>query len=353
MRSQRRVLVTGAGAPAGMNIINSLRLAGGYYIVGVDMNRERLVLSNADRNYLVPRTGSPEYLSAIQQIVETERIEFFHPQPDRDVLWAVKHRYELPLTRLPPVDVVVTCQDKYRLLVEHAKREAVPVRKWNGGVDRAGMLFSYPYWLRATYGAGGRGSTKVTSREVATGWLSYWQARGDDIEFMAEEYLPGRNIAWQSIWHEGRLICSQARERLEYVYDHAAPSGVTGSSTISRTIHSPDVDAEGVRVVQSVMDSPHGVFSVDLKDDRTGRPQVTEVNAGRLFTMSMLLTTAGVNFADIHIRLAFGDAIPEVKQYCACIPNMYWIRHMDAPPRLVSPEELEVAVCEISTQTCI
>jgi hypothetical protein len=60
--------------------------------------------------------------------------------------------------------------------------------------------------------------------------------------------------------------------------------------------------------------------------------------------MSMLLLGAGVNFADIHVKLAFGEDDPEVKQYCACKPNLYWIRHMDAPAQLVSEDQINAAV---------
>jgi len=334
----KRILITGAGAPAGINVIQSLRQATGYYLVGVDTCRERLVLSGADANYQVPRTDNPDYLPAIWKIIDAEKTDFFWPQPDRDVLWAAVHAAELPLTFLPPADMIRRCQDKYELLRMHTARKVHRV-KTLACIDKAFCEMGLPLWMRATYGAGGRGSTKVASRLMATSWLAYWQSRGDDIEFMAEEYLPGRNIAWESIWHNGTLICSQARERLEYVYDHAAPSGVTGSSTISRTIDAPDVDAEGMRVVQSLMREPHGIFSVDLKSDKDGKPQVTEVNAGRLFTMSMLLTETGCNFADIHLRLAFGREIPEVRQFGACEPGLYWIRHMDAPGRVVRERE--------------
>ena len=335
----KRILVTGAGAPAGINFIQSLRKTTGYFIVAVDTCRERLVLARAHRCHVVPRTDSPDYLPAIKRIVEDEQIDFFHPQPDRDVLWAAEHADELPLMLLPPASVIRRCQDKYGLLRQHTGRNVIRVET-PSDVDEAFCSLGLPMWMRATHGAGGRGSTKVTSRLMATTWLEYWQSRGDDIEFMIEEYLPGRNIAWESIWHHGKLICSQARERLEYVYDHAAPSGVTGSSTISRTIDDPAVDAEGVRIVESLMPAPHGIFSVDLKDDADGIPQVTEVNAGRLFTMSMLLTATGCNFADIAMRLAFNEPIPPVRQFCACDAGLFWIRHMDAPGRVVREREL-------------
>jgi len=349
--NMRRILVTGAAGPAGINVINSLRAAGGCYIVAADISRHRLVLVDADRRVVVPRTGSPGYLDALRKVIVDHHIEFVWPQPDGDVVWAAEHEDELgAATLLPPAEVIRLCQDKYRLLAladeaRHIMRIATP-----DDIDEASRRIGRPFWMRATHGAGGRGSTLVESVDTATAWLAYWQSRKSDMQFMAEDYLPGRNIAWESIWHDGELVCSQARERLEYIYDHAAPSGITGSSSVSRLIDDGKVDREGVRIVKLLMRYPHGIFSIDFKEDFIRRPRVTEVNAGRLFTMSMLLTAAGVNFADIHVRLAYGEAIPDVKQFCACGAGAYWVRHMDAPARLVDagafpPEPQTEAKC--------
>ena len=53
---------------------------------------------------------------------------------------------------------------------------------------------------------------------------------------MIQQYLPKRNIAWDSFWYDGELIASFTRERLEYPLKHISPSGITGTPSVSRII---------------------------------------------------------------------------------------------------------------------
>ena len=39
-------------------------------------------------------------------------------------------------------------------------------------------------------------------------------------KFIAQEYLPGKNVAVHTLWKKGELIVAQARERLEYIYPY-------------------------------------------------------------------------------------------------------------------------------------
>ncbi len=80
-----------------------------------------------------------------------------------------------------------------------------------------------------------------------------------------------------------------------------------------------------------------------MKENRKGVNCVTEINAGRMFTTSyffsyaskILLRNWHANIPYLYVKLAFGDNIPKVPQYDILPENVYWIRHIDAPPRLV------------------
>ena len=101
---------------------------------------------------------------------------------------------------------------------------------------------------------------------------------------MTEAHLPGRDLAWSSIWYEGELVCSFTRERLEYIYPGLTPEGITGTPTIAEIVHSDEVNAMAEAAVYAVDDKPHGIFSVDLREDEHEIPRPTEINAGRGFT---------------------------------------------------------------------
>ena len=79
---------------------------------------------------------------------------------------------------------------------------------------------------------------------------------------------------------------------------------------------------------------PHGVFCVDMKENRQDRLCVTEINAGRFFTTSNFFAEAGCNMPAIAVRLGLGLPIPETQQYDAVPAGLYWVRQMDMGHRL-------------------
>lgn len=82
----RRILVTGAGGPAGINFISSLRIAPEQmFIVGTEANQHFIHLATTDKKCVVPRATEPDYISKLNEIIRKEKIEFLHAQPDIEV----------------------------------------------------------------------------------------------------------------------------------------------------------------------------------------------------------------------------------------------------------------------------
>jgi len=105
-------------------------------------------------------------------------------------------------------------------------------------------------------------------------------------------------------------LVSFARERLEYLYPHLTPEGLTGTPTRAQVVHNADVDEMAEAAVSSVDADPHGVFCVDLREDETGQPRPTEINAGRFSTTVGLWSTSNgmrSNFVALAAELAVGD----------------------------------------------
>lgn len=342
----RRVLVTGAGGPAGANFIRSLREAPEeFHIVATDCNPFHLEWTGADRVYVSPEAGDPGYIDFLNDLITGEGIEFLHPQPDAEVRTISTSRHQIMTrTLLPTPATIAACQDKL-----------ASARAWKraGLLSHPGILiedfqdleiarreFGLPFWLRATQGAGGTGSTPVTDLAAGHHWIQYWRARGRKWAFVAQEYLSGRDLAFQSLWHDGKLLTSQARERLEYIYPRLAPSGITGTPAVAVTVWRDDVNDIAVRAIRSIDPKPEGIFCVDLKEDRNGVPVPTEINAGRFFTTSYFFTRAGSNMPYYYVKLGLGEAIPGLPEFNALPAGLYWIRHIDCPTVLKKKEEL-------------
>lgn len=352
-----RIIVTGAGGPAGINFIKSLKLADpNIFIVGTDINRYRIHLSPSDEKVIVPRCNDPDYLDTLVAIADTYDAYFIHPQPDVEVGVIADHqdelfaKYEID-TFLPKSDTVRICHSKY--LSNQFWRDAnVPTAackliRGPKDVDDAFREFGSPIWIRASSGAGGKGSTPCETSRTAYAWIDYWKSRGRNMTFLAQEYLEGRNLAWHSLWRNGELITSMARERLEYIYPYLSPSGITGTPTVQKTIHSDAVNEVGYEAVRAIDLNYSGLACVDLKEDKDGVPRATEINPGRMFTTSyffsylswQLIGTDVGNFPYNYLKVAFNEEV-DLPPFDSLPKDIYWIRHLDTPPKLLRGREI-------------
>jgi carbamoylphosphate synthase large subunit len=346
----RRILVTGAGGSPAANFVHSLRLAPEhFYVVGTDTSKFHLELAPVDERYLLPGADEPGYLDALNGLIESEGVELVHPQPEQEVLLlAREHERVNTRTFLPAAETVELCQDKAGFAARLAEAGlATPhfARAKSEESLREATAWILEYheqaWVRAIRGAGARASLPVTSAEQAVAWARYWvEKRGLSVtDFMVSEFLPGREFAFQSIWRDGEIVTSAARERLEYVFGHLMPSGQSSSPSVARTVHRADVNDIATSAVRAVDPDASGVFCVDLKEDESGRPLVTEINAGRFFTTSNFFAVAGANMPYEYVRLAYGENVDGLPRYDAVEEGLYWVRMIDMGYKLVREGE--------------
>ncbi|SFQ44743.1 carbamoyl-phosphate synthase large subunit [Amycolatopsis arida] len=346
-----RILITGAGGSAAFNFRDALSLAPHRYeVVGTDVRPYHLELIDLAARYLVPPVTDPGYVDAVNRVIAEERIDFVHPQPDVEVGFLAEHRdrIEAP-TFLPDAEAVALCHDKMAFNA-HLRARGVSVPR-AVAIDSAEDLRAalaelqrrHPrVWLRATRGAGSRASLPISSFYQGDAWIDYWRSfRGLDYgDFMASEFLPGAEFAWQSLWHRGELVTAQARERVEYVFGNLTPSGQSSSPSVARTVNRADVNEIGTAAVRAVSAEPHGVYCVDMKADADDVPMVTEINVGRFFTTSNFFAHAGLNMPDMYVQLGLGNTLPDPPPRYDPLPDdLYWVRMIDMGFRLVKGGE--------------
>ncbi len=345
----KRVLITGAGGPAGINFTKSLRIAPEKMsLVGTEANKHYVNLAVTDRTFILPEATAADYLDRLNAVIVKEKIEFVHPQPDIEVAVLSEEREKLKAaTLLPSKAATRICQDKLESAkIWRHKGLSVPKTMELKDVADVGKAFEEmgsPIWIRAKHGAGGTGSTPAHNKETAVSWINYWRSRGKDWEFIAQEYCKGRNIGFHSLWKDGELVTSMARERLQYFYPHLAPSGITGTPSVQRTIHDDRVNAIGTEAVLAIDPNFSGIACVDLKENDQGTPCPTEINAGRMFTTSFFFSYASkvlyndysANIPYLYLKVAYEETLPKIPKHNILPEGLYWIRHVDAPARLV------------------
>lgn len=332
-----RVLITGCGGPASIGVTRSLQRTGRYELVGTDANLIQLAVAETPTRYHVPRADDVRWLPVLNRIIETERIDFVHAQPDPEVRELSRYRDRIKAELfLPSNDSVEICQDKYvsyqRWLAAGVTVPTTILLRDESGLHEAFARFGTRFWIRAISGAAGRGSFIVRDFGAARSWIESWHGWGD---FVASEILPGRLVTWQSLWRNGELVCAQSRERLAWAMGNRSPTGVTGVTGLAKTVARADLDDIARRAILAIDPAPHGIFGVDLKEDTAGVPCPTEINIGRFFTTIQFFTELGLNMPDLYVRIGMGESVT-VEQKLNPLPNdVYWVRSMDAPPRLL------------------
>lgn len=334
-----KVLVFGAGGPAGINVVRSL-VEARHQVVAVDSELTHLPWP---RHYTNAVVHMPE---PTVELVNDLKVDAIHAQPEEMVLWIADNKEQLEAETLcPSRGVILTCQDKLEACLQFRRADlredrVLLVQDELDVLDAAHEL-GLPMWIRGRYGAGARGSALADTLEQAELWIRYWQSRDPQMDFLAEAYLPGRDFAWTSLWSDGTLVASFGRERLEYIYPRLAPSGRTGTPVIAKTVHNDALNEMAIATVLSVDAKPHGFYSVDLREDIYGVPRPTEINAGRCFTTSYFSTAAGVNFMDLWCKLIALDTDKHSRRTLKMEPinsipaDLIWMRHIDCPELLL------------------
>ena len=351
----RRLLVLGAGSGASNNLIGSLRADPSLHIVGCHADRFVLNKSPADRNYLVLPTEHRGYLDSLRRVIAAERIDLLIPNSDGDVLAVARRRGWCPCRLfLPRRPVIERCQDKYDLSV-FLRRHGVPApRTWPirrlADVDRIfrGVGRRQRLWCRIRQGGGSRGAIPVTRPEQARSWIAYWhEMRGvSTASFTLSEYLPGRDFAAQGLWRDGELLLLKVCERLSYFGGGSQPSGTSSTPALGKLLTDERVTAVCTDALRSLDRRASGVFSVDLKEDTTGQPCVTEINAGRFCMITPIFDRTGHhNMALTYVRLACGERIAPLRDDPD--QDYYLVRDLDTLPGIFRHDALFTSIIDV------
>jgi carbamoyl-phosphate synthase large subunit len=345
-----RVLVTGAGTSAGNNLIRDLRAGDpATFVAGCQADRFVLKKSTADANYLVQRPDHPDFLDTIRRAAEWARVDLVIPTTDAEVR-ALSERREIGSAQLflPSPEVVELCQDKYALTCRlHERGVPAPATHLVTTLDEIPRLFELlqPHatlWCRTRTGYGSTAAAPVRTAEQARNWIGYWhEMRAVPISaFTLSEYLPGRDFSCQGLWQDGHLAVLTSCERLSYFVVGGAPSGVSSVSSLAKTVREPVLVKTCDAAVRALGPNVSGAFNLDLKEDTSGVASVTEINAGRFPSGTMLHNLTGNhNLASLYVRLALGE-VSDLRGEYDSTEDYYAVRDLDTLPGLFHADEL-------------
>lgn len=338
----KSILVTGAGGSAGHNVCWSLRLSKdgrSVLLTGSDVDRTSLELNMwLDHSFHLPRAHDRGYIGALNKVIEKQSVELIIPQPDPEVERVSAERGRIRTRMfLPDAPTVSTCLDKFMALSRWSeaglRTKPVPISQNDPSIMKKISQLDYPCWIRAREGAGGLMSCKATSPAIVEHWVRFHWDQGIKANFVAEEYLPGRDYCFMSLWNNGGLVTSMIRERLSWVGHRVVGSG--GTSKLNRVVHSDIVNNKALEAISAVSKKPHGIFCVDLKENPKDVPCPTEINC-RFTTNVHYLSLASIklghpewNFPWLAARLALEEDIPDCAKTDALPDDLWFTKNTD------------------------
>lgn len=349
-----KILITGVGGPTPRSFAISLKRYSTYSdfeFIATDINPLSIGLYQKelfDKSYIVPSATDANYWDKIEEIVEINEIELAIVLPELEVMeWSKKQgKGELPCKALlPDYSMSELLIDKAKMTSLLKNIDVVPksieFNRSETDLCKISNYLGFPYWVRSTLGTSGMGALKIEDDNSLKNWI---HINPNVTNFLASKFLSGRNLACKMLYHEGKLLRAAIGERVTYIMSKVAPSGITGNTSFGRFLNEPAIFDEAKKAMDYMFDytgaKKHGFFTVDFKEDESGKPYITEVNI-RHVAFTQCFAAAGANFAEDTIRLLDGDLEfeREFKNY-EFEEGTIFLRDVDCLPILMNENEL-------------
>ncbi len=293
-----RVLVTGAGGPAGVAVVRSLLRRGRDEVWAADMDgwAAGLYLVPPGRRVIVPPGAEPGFVEAAGALCRAEGVAVLVSTVDAELPPLAARRAELEaggtVLAAPSAATIELALDKLTLAHACAPWLRVPTTTLLGP-DSDGVDWRFPVIVKPRRGSGSRGVRTVPTRD-ALGVL------GVDDGLIVQEMLPGQEYSVDVLADaSGHVVAAVPRTRAR------VDSGVSIAGT---TVHDGGLEAIAGAVARAI--GLVGVANVQVRRDRAGVPALLEVNP-RFPGALPLTVAAGVDMPGLAVDLALGLAIPE------------------------------------------
>jgi carbamoyl-phosphate synthase large subunit len=290
-----RVLVTGAGGPAGIAVIRSLleRADAEVYVGDMDGWASGLYLVPANRRRILQPGLSPNFVDEIKLLCAHDGIDVVISTVDVELPPLARRRAELgAVLAAPSLATLDVTLDKWELAQRCSRLLRVPVTRLLNE-DGIRLNWTFPVIVKPRRGAGSRGVRLVADRAAL-------EALGVDEALIIQEHLPGDEFSVDVLADlDGHVVAAVPRTRTR------VDSGV---SIAGRTVHDDGLESTAAAVANAI--GLTGVANIQLRRDTEGVPALLEVNPR--FPGALPLTiAAGVDIPSLVLDLATGVPIPD------------------------------------------
>jgi carbamoyl-phosphate synthase large subunit len=301
--SDINVLVTGAGGPAAVAVLKSLREDPSVGLLAADMDgwAAGLYLVPSAARAVIPAGATPEFAELLLARCLELGADIVIPTVDSELrpLAAARTAFAQAGVQLmlAPESALAVTLDKLALARACAGVVRVP-RTEPLSADISPDSWTYPVIVKPRTGSGSRDITVVLSAEE----LKNVEPSAD---FIVQEYLPGEEYSIDVLADtDGRVVAGVPRVRAR------VDSGV---SVAGRTLHDCELERFGAAVATAV--GLTFIANVQVRRDAADRPALLEVNPRAPGSLS-LTVASGVDMPRMALDAMRGHALPEHAEFC-------------------------------------
>jgi len=325
-----RVLVTGAGGPAAIAAMKSLRAEESVQLIAADMDPWAAGLYLTGERTLVPAGAAPEFPAVLLDRCRALGVDVVLPTVDAELQPLARAREEFAAAGvallLAPAAALDIILDKLTLAEHCADVVRVPRTELFGpSVDPAS--WTYPVVVKPRRGSGSRGVVIVDSAAdlAALDRSPSFTEQG----LIVQEFLPGEEYSVDVLADAaGHVIASVPRLRAR------VDSGV---SVGGRTVHDPEVEWFGRAVAEAT--GVTYVANVQCRRTAAGIPALLEVNPRMPGTLGLTIAS-GVDMPRLALAALLGRPVPARVDFC----ERAVVRFLDE--RILDPAEITGVAAE-------
>lgn len=311
-----KILVTGACGVTSRSVVRSLNKSEIFKdkceFIGTDVcyNEYGIYEGLYKKVYKVPYFNDTNYRPLMEKIIKENEIEYAILIPEPEVLYWSEHPFDVKFLRIPPLFAkkVLSKKSLYDSLSGKAYIPKYQIITREEMMLERNITLNYPMWIR-DYAEGttsGKGSLMASNYDEVKAWATINQGIPS---FMLSEYLPGRNLACFTLFHEGKIIKYGVAQRIDYLMGKVAVSGITGNTCKGKLLNDKRVFNVAYDAVMSVVGQTgevmNGLVVTDLKENENGNPVVTEINI-RHVAFTSTFANAGFNFSEYQLLCLMG-----------------------------------------------
>jgi len=291
------ILRTAAGSPPSVSGFQYLRKMGNR-VIAADCEDYSVGFCFADAAYIVPRADSPDYLDALLEICQSEKVDLFLPSLDEELLLVSRNRpaFDKIKTRvvISSPETLELCVDKYHTYLAFMQHgiPAIPTQLATG--DRERNPFAFPVVIKPRQG---RGSSGVYIANNVKEWEFFRHYVADAI---VQPLIPGVEYTVDILADmNSDLKIASPRKRL------ATDSGISSKGV---TAWHPVM----IEQIEKIVKCFQLIGPANIQCFLTENKELffSEINA-RLAGTGILSIAAGVPLYEAVIALAKGEPIKE------------------------------------------